>query len=141
MDLLPWIQGTGLRLCLQHPSPLPFQFLLNLSLQMSISFSKGQAVVSSSRGFRHKELRTMPSTSFYSFTIKLPQPHPAHHHLSLPWKLSVNQLFIWPDYRYNQFQITPMSGRSLMILLQYKERFNEKKTNLLGTIFFVRDCS
>lgn len=89
--------GTGLRLCLQHPPPLPFQFLLNLSLQMSISFCKGQAVVSSSRGFRQKELRMMPPATFYSILLQLskcspsllparPQTHPTHHHFPLPWK-------------------------------------------------------
>lgn len=33
--------GNEAQLCRQHPPPLPFQFLLNLSLQMSISFCKG----------------------------------------------------------------------------------------------------
>ena len=64
MGLLSWIQGIGLWLCLQHSLPLPSQFLLNLSLQMSISFLKGQVVVSSSKGLREKALRTTPSKTF-----------------------------------------------------------------------------
>ena len=104
MGLLSWIQGIGLWLCLQHSLPLPSQFLLNLSLQMSISFLKGQVVVSSSKGLREKALRTTPSKTFYSILLWL-QLKPISssffapalfncQHLPLLWKQSVNKLFI-----------------------------------------------
>lgn len=104
MGLLSWIQGIGLWLCLQHSLPLPSQFLLNLSLQMSISFLKGQVVVSSSKGLREKVLRTTPSVTFYSILLWL-QLKPIsssflapaslnRQHLPLPWKQSGNKLFI-----------------------------------------------
>lgn len=85
-------------LCLQHLLPLPFQFLLNLSLQMSISFCKGQAVISSSSGCREKALMMMPSAIFYSILLQfsnctlsllpsLSQPHSLLFQLTtiFPW--------------------------------------------------------
>lgn len=118
MALLFWMQGIRPWLCLQHLYP-SHQFLLSLSLQMPISFCKGQTVVSSSRWFWEKQLRTMPSfsntnISQNSSVVLWLQPFPAS--LSKPHQPGIiNEPIIsvcgW-HWKQTQFQTTQMSDRS-----------------------------
>lgn len=134
MGLLPWIQETGLWLCLQHHPPLPSQFLLNHSLQMSISFCKGQAVVSSSRGLREKTLRMMPSAAFYSILLWLSNLSflPCSSLTQPPTSSLALETVIEPAF-CNQFQTAPMFGRSIVIQFQYKNVLIQRKQSCLGT--------